>query len=103
MTSLVSTSLHKQNNMPIFDFSKQEKEAIIGRIREYVSQEMDQEIGQFEAGSLLNFFSEEIGPFFYNKGIQDGQAIVQKRVDDILGAIESLEKPVHQGRKNVAG
>jgi len=85
--------------MAIFNFSKPEKEAIVQKIQQYFSKEMNQEIGQFEAGFLLNFFSEEIGPFFYNKGIQDSQAILQKTIDSVLQAIDSLEKPVQSKRR----
>ena len=85
--------------MAMFNFSRLEKEAIVQRIQLYFSKELHQEIGQFEAGFLLNFFAEEIGPFFYNKGIQDSQAILQKTIDNVLQAIDSLEKPVQSIRK----
>jgi len=86
--------------MPLFNFSKPEIEAIIQKIQEYYSQEMDQEIGQFEAGFLLDFFAEEIGPYFYNKGIHDSQTIVQKQIDGVIEAIDGLEKPVQVLRKS---
>ena len=79
--------------MAIFNFSRAEKDVIIQRIQQYFSKELDQKIGQFEAGFLLTFFSEEIGPYFYNKGLHDAEAILHKRMDDISGAIDSLVKP----------
>jgi uncharacterized protein (DUF2164 family) len=79
--------------MAIFNFSRAEKDAIIQRIQQYFSKELDQKIGLFEAGFLLTFFTEEIGPYFYNKGLHDAQAVLHKRVDDISGTIDSLEKP----------
>jgi uncharacterized protein (DUF2164 family) len=85
--------------MPIFSFTKPEKDAIIQKIREYFAEKLDQEISQFEAGFLLDFFAEEIGPYFYNKGVHDSQAIVQKRIDDVIGAVDSLEKPLPIRRK----
>jgi uncharacterized protein (DUF2164 family) len=85
--------------MALFAFSKQEKDAIVRKIQQYFSDQMDQEIGQFDAGFLLNFFSEEIGPFFYNKGVQDSQAVLQKRIDGVIEAIDSLQKPVQPRRK----
>lgn len=85
--------------MAIFNFSKQEKETIVEKIQEYFTKELDQEVGRFEAEFLLNFFAEEIGPYFYNKGIQDSQALLQKKVDGIIEAIDSLEKPVYIKRK----
>jgi uncharacterized protein (DUF2164 family) len=86
--------------MPLFNFSKPEKEAIIQKIQQYFSQEMDHEIGQFEAGFLLDFFAEEIGPYFYNKGIHDSQAALQKNIDGVIGAIDLLEKPIVVRRKS---
>ncbi|HTP12017.1 MAG TPA: DUF2164 domain-containing protein [Bacteroidota bacterium] len=80
--------------MSLFTFSKPEKEIIIQKIRQYFQRELDQELGQFEAGFLLDFFAEEIGPHFYNRGIHDAHAILQKRVDAVIEAIESLEKPL---------
>lgn len=79
--------------MAIVNFSKQEHDAITEKIQEYFRKEMDQEIGQFDANFLLNFFTEEIGPYFYNSGLHDAQAILRRRMDDIIGAIDELEKP----------
>lgn len=80
--------------MAIFNFSKPQSDAIVKKIQDYFTKELDQELGQFEASFLLNFFAEEIGPYFYNKAIQDSQAILRKRIDDIAGAIDNLEKPI---------
>jgi uncharacterized protein (DUF2164 family) len=85
--------------MAIFSFSKPEKDAIVQKIREFFADKLDQEISQFEAGFLLDFFAEEIGPYFYNKGVHDSQAILQKRIDEIIGAVDSLEKPLPIMRK----
>jgi uncharacterized protein (DUF2164 family) len=84
--------------MAIFNFSKSEREAIARKIQQYFLKEMDLEIGQFQAGFLLTFFAEEIGPYFYNRGLQDSQAILRKRIDEISEAIETLEKPTDARR-----
>jgi len=74
------------------DFSKQEKEIITKKIQLYFSEELNQDIGQFDAQFLLDFFAEEIGPYFYNRGLYDAQAILEKRLGDIAEAIYDLEK-----------
>lgn len=79
--------------MAIVNLSKQEHETITQKIQHYFKKEMDQEIGQFDAAFLLNFFSEEIGPYFYNSALHDAQAILRRRMDDISNAIDELEKP----------
>jgi len=79
--------------MALFTFSKPEKEAISQKIQEYFQEELDQEIGNLQAGLLLNFIAEEVGPFFYNKGVRDSQVALSKRIDELTEAIDALQKP----------
>lgn len=83
---------------PLVTLSKPQKDAIIQRLQEFADRELGQELGQFEAADLLNFFADEIGPFFYNKGLQDAQVILHKHVENIGEAIGNLEKPVKDVR-----
>ena len=74
-------------------FSREEREIICRKIQLYMQEELEQEIGQFDAGFLLDFFAKEIGPFFYNRGLYDAQAILQSRLENIAEAIYEIEKP----------
>jgi len=76
----------------MIDFSKEEKEAMVSKLQAYFSDELDHDIGQFDAEFLLDFFAEEIGKLFYNRGLYDAQTILQSRIDNILEAISELEK-----------
>ncbi|MBU2883251.1 DUF2164 domain-containing protein [Psychrosphaera sp. B3R10] len=74
-------------------FKKSEQEIIISKIQNYFESQLDQEIGQFEAGFLLDFFAEQIGDHFYNQGLTDARAIISEKVatiDDELYAIEKI-------------
>ena len=73
-------------------FSKEEKEIICKKIQMYFHEELDQELGQFDAQFLLDFFSEEIGSYFYNRGLYDAQAILENRMESISEAIYDIEK-----------
>jgi uncharacterized protein (DUF2164 family) len=75
------------------EFDKNEKELLVYKIKEYFSDELDQDIGQFDAEFLLNFFSEKIGIYYYNRGLNDAQEIFRDRVDSITDAIYELEFP----------
>ena len=79
--------------MPEITFSKEEKDLITNKIKLYFKEELDQDIGQFDAQFLLDFFAEEIGVYFYNRGLYDAQAILERRLEDIGEAIYELEKP----------
>ncbi|MCU7853423.1 MAG: DUF2164 domain-containing protein [Candidatus Thiodiazotropha sp. (ex Monitilora ramsayi)] len=78
--------------MSEIEFSKDEKEIITKKIQMYFSEELDQIIGQFDAQFLLDFFSDEIGPYFYNRGLYDAQSILEKRMESITEAIYEIEK-----------
>ena len=78
--------------MSTIEFSKDEKEILAQKIQAYFRDELNSEIGQFDALFLLDFFSEEIGSYFYNRGLYDAQVILQKRVEDINESILELEK-----------
>ena len=73
-------------------FTKEEKEVITKKIQLYFSEELDQKIGQFDSQFLLDFFSEEIGPYFYNRGLYDAQTILEARMESISEAIYDIEK-----------
>ncbi len=79
--------------MSKIEFSKEEKAVIVRKVQMYFSEELDQKIGQFDAEFLLDFFLEEIGPYFYNRGLYDAQAVLEKRLESIAEAIYEMEKP----------
>jgi uncharacterized protein (DUF2164 family) len=75
------------------EFTRDEKSIIAGKIQLYFQEELEQEIGQFDAEFLLDFFAEEIGSFFYNRGIYDAQAVLEARLENITEALYEIEKP----------
>ena len=81
--------------MPEIEFSNEEKEILVQKLKLYFETELDREIGQFEAQFLLDFISSEIGAFYYNRGLNDAQAIVLSKMEDISDAFYEIEKPTN--------
>jgi uncharacterized protein (DUF2164 family) len=79
-------------------FSAEQKQRIVERIRYYFADELKQEIGRFDAEFLLDFFVDEIGAEFYNRGLLDAQAVLAARIDDVQDAISQLERTSRIGR-----
>jgi len=73
-------------------FEKEERAAIAAKIQRYFVDELDSEIGSIPAELLLNFFTEAIGPFYYNQGLSDAQAAMARMVDNINDEIYGLEQ-----------
>lgn len=80
--------------MPQIEFSKDEKAVLVGRLQRYFNDELDHEIGQFDADFLLDFIAKEMGAYFYNQGLADAQTVVEKRMQDVTEGIYELEQPV---------
>ena len=79
--------------MSIIEFSNEEKETVVLRIKLYFEQELNQDIGQFDAEFLLDFFSKEVGPRFYNQGLRDARAVLDTKLENIDDALYEIEKP----------
>lgn len=78
-------------------FSKEEKAAIVARLQRYFADELDQSIGALPAEFLLDFFTSEIGPYYYNQGLRDAHAALVSKMEDFGEAIYLLEKAPAKG------
>ena len=79
--------------MEKLNFSAQEKAEIVRRVKIYFQEELDQDIGGFEAEFLIDFFSGEIGAYFYNRGLYDAQSVFAQKVEEFADSIYELERP----------
>ena len=61
------------------------KKQLLGSIKRYAAENLDQDIGDLKAGMLLDYFLKEIGPTVYNQAIADAQGYFQARVGDLEG------------------
>ena len=68
------------------------RKRMVASIRRYFEQELDREIGDLQAGFLLDYFLAEIAPTVYNRAIADAQAWMLARVEDLES---SLYEPEH--------
>ncbi|MEM1187664.1 MAG: DUF2164 domain-containing protein [Pseudomonadota bacterium] len=80
------------------DFTADEKEIIVQKVKQYFRDQLEQDIGGFDAEFLIDFFAEEIGAYFYNRGLHDAQALFARKVDEFSDAVYELERPVNSIR-----
>jgi len=71
-------------------FNKQKRDVLLDRLTRYLDRELDCEASPLQAGFLLDFISEEMGPYYYNQGVQDAQALFREKLED---AVYEIEKP----------
>jgi len=74
-------------------FTTEQKAHIVHKIKAYFNNELGEEIGQFDAEFLLDFFAEEIGPYFYNKGLIDAASVIEAHTDVMKETLYTMEEP----------
>ena len=79
--------------MADIEFTTKEKDILVQKIKRYFIAEMDQDVSQFDAEFLLDFFTEEVGPYFYNRGLHDAQALLESKLEAITDGFYEIEKP----------
>ena len=75
------------------EFTSQEKETLVHKVKTYFNNELSQEIGQFDAEFLLDFMFKEIGAYHYNKGLKDAQDVFTLKAEGVVDALYELEIP----------
>ena len=84
--------------MSTIKFSSTETEQLVIKIQSYFAKELEQDLGQFDAEFLLDFFSKEVGAYFYNRGLFDAQTVIAAKLENVSDmmheGISEIEKPV---------
>jgi len=74
----------------MIQFDKSQKLHLQSLLQNYLADECDVPLGEFEVEFLLDFVSEKIGPHFYNEGLKNAQAVLMNRLDNITEAIDEI-------------
>ena len=80
--------------MDKMEFTSEEKARMVQKVQMYFREELDDELGSFQGEFLIDFFAEEMGGFFYNRGLYDAETLITEKLADISDALLMLEKPV---------
>ncbi len=68
------------------------KTEVVAKLQKYFENELQQEIGGFDAEFLLDFFSKEVGGYYYNQGLADALKSFELKMEDVNDAIFQLER-----------
>ncbi len=71
-----------------------QKEILAVAIQDYMQDELSVEIGQFDSEFLIDFITEKLAPIYYNKGIEDAKAVIERRMLEISDELYEIEQEV---------
>ena len=72
-------------------FSKEEQRDFIPRIKTFLRDELDTEIGDLQASMLMDFFAEKLGHTVYNRAVYDAQALIAAKAEEMAETLYALE------------
>lgn len=75
-------------------FTNEQKAHLVHKIKAYFNRELGEEIGQFDAEFLLEFFGSEMGAYYYNQGLQDAAGVIESQTDVMKEALYTMEEPI---------
>jgi uncharacterized protein (DUF2164 family) len=75
---------HSMKNVNSITLTKERRDDIVSEIKNFFSQERDEEIGDLAADLILDFIMEKIAPEIYNQGIYDSHRYMHDAVEDLL-------------------
>jgi uncharacterized protein (DUF2164 family) len=64
--------------------SKEKREEMIGKIKDFFLKDRDEEIGDLAAGIYLDFVIEKLSDEFYNQGVLDSYKYLDDHLPDLL-------------------
>ena len=73
--------------------SDERRTDLIATIQHFVASEFDQELSEFQARSLLEFFIKHLGAPVYNQAVQDVRAFLQDKMSDLDVEFYEPEEP----------
>lgn len=82
----------KQQQAPILTLTPEHEAAAIDKLQRFFERRFDLKLGSFEVAEVLELFSQEIAPHYYNRAIFDVQAHLKDRFESIESDLWALEK-----------
>ncbi|UOQ44375.1 DUF2164 domain-containing protein [Halobacillus salinarum] len=79
--------------------SKEEREYLVDRVKEYFELERGEVLGDLAADQIVQMMVEELGPFMYNKAIADARQMVEQKVMNMDEDLLSLERPAGRPKR----
>ena len=76
----------------MINISRKNKNKITQDIQQWFRENLDQEIGNLDAEFLLDYFTENLGGFYYNQALSDIHGLIAEKTESLADSIYDLMK-----------
>jgi uncharacterized protein (DUF2164 family) len=80
--------------MILIKLPKEQKEQILSDVQSYFELERSETLGQLAAEQLVDFMIQELGPYLYNKAIEDARQSLLEKMANLEEDLYALQKPI---------
>ncbi|MDP3813621.1 DUF2164 domain-containing protein [Pseudomonas sp.] len=81
-----------KNKPPILSLTAEQEREATSTIKRFMAERFELALGSFEAAEILELFSREVAPHYYNRAIFDVQTHLKERFESIESDLWALEK-----------
>jgi len=74
-------------------FAEDRKNAILRSLKDFYADVFDDNLSQYRAERLLEFFVKTLGPAVYNQAIQDARSFMLEKLEDLEAEFYEKEDP----------
>jgi uncharacterized protein (DUF2164 family) len=67
----------------VIPITKEKKAEASSKLKEYIHENFDMDIGNLQAGIMLDFITENIGVYYYNQAIADSLSFITEKAEDM--------------------
>ena len=83
----------KKAKPPILSLAPEQEREATDKIKRFMEDRFELKLGSFEVAEILELFTTEVAPHYYNRAIFDTQTLLKERFESIESDLWSLEKP----------
>ncbi|MEB0107715.1 DUF2164 domain-containing protein [Pseudomonas trivialis] len=78
---------------PILTLTPEQEREATDKIKRFMQDRFELTLGSFEVAEILELFTLEVAPHYYNRAIFDTQTLLKERFESLESDLWSLEKP----------
>ena len=67
------------------ELNKEVREIFVENLKRYYWKERNEELSDLGAELLIDFIVNDLGPYIYNKAVEDCYVYMNERIEDLLG------------------
>ena len=82
----------KKVKPPILNLTPQQESEATDKIKRFMEDRFELKLGSFEVAEILELFTTEFAPHYYNRAIFDVQTHLKERFESIESDLWALEK-----------